>query len=683
MSGPKVFLTGGDGGGWALDDDLDLTRRALANHIEETDLDAADVIHCVCWEGLLKLPPEKLQGKRIICHVPGEPFRYFATPAHRLLMPLVGCWVNRSTLAIEEFARIGVETRYVPYTTDVDVFRPLPADDPSLQAMRTQYGIPADRYLIGSFHRDTEGGALDRPKLVKGPDIFVEMVSVLHDQGHPVHVVLAGPRRHWVRAALAERGIPFTFIGRIQDGDDVKVNVLPRQTLNVLYNLLSVYVVSSRSEGGPQSVMEAAATGCTIVSTPVALALDILRPACVYRSFVEAADVLGQDISRGVLDDTVQPNRERVLTRHTWTYAAQCFSELYDSLDAIGACHADEPTVRLCRGTTPNWMAPTRDAKPRVSRWADDAGRDHAARGFLDILCEALRDGGLTINDNQLTDEHTVCLVDGYRFDMGAFLTAWRDHPLPVVHRLEAPCSCPRGYESEREVLAYAFNQQFATATIVPSARAYQRIVERGYQPVAPVIVHETADPALFDDRGRTPAADGRLRVICIWTDAEIGRASDFVDWMEQHLDWNRFACASVNGSRPSGARTRMIEATSPAERADLLRQHDVYVAPGEDPGQESAVVEAMCCGLPVLYPIGSEHAAVVSHGGLGFRDRGDLLRQLDRAAANLDAVRRLITPPRLEDAVSRYLSILRNVARLAPDEPDGKTQKAMEAVRA
>jgi len=119
----------------------------------------------------------------------------------------------------------------------------------------------------------------------------------------------------------------------------------------------------------------------------------------------------------------------------------------------------------------------------------------------------------------------------------------------------------------------------------------------------------------------------------------------------------------------------------SPAERADLLRHHDIYIASDGDPEQEAAVVEAMCCGLPVLYSIGGNCAALVSHGGLGFTDRGDLLRQLDRAAANLDALRRLITLPRLEDAVSRYLSILRNAARLAPDERNGQTRKVVAAV--
>src|SRR3546814_3841022 len=42
---PRVHLMGGDGGGWALDDDLAQTRAALAGAIEEADLGTADILH--------------------------------------------------------------------------------------------------------------------------------------------------------------------------------------------------------------------------------------------------------------------------------------------------------------------------------------------------------------------------------------------------------------------------------------------------------------------------------------------------------------------------------------------------------------------------------------------------------------------------------------------------------------
>ena len=36
--------------------------------------------------------------------------------------------------------------------------------------------------LVGSFQRDTEGSDLISPKLIKGPDIFIEIVKNMYQQ---------------------------------------------------------------------------------------------------------------------------------------------------------------------------------------------------------------------------------------------------------------------------------------------------------------------------------------------------------------------------------------------------------------------------------------------------------------------------------------------------------------------
>ncbi len=45
--------------------------------------------------------------------------------------------------------------------------------------------------------------------------------------------------------------MPFTYIGQPGDGDDIGHNSLPRSTLNILYNIVDLYVVGSRSEEVP------------------------------------------------------------------------------------------------------------------------------------------------------------------------------------------------------------------------------------------------------------------------------------------------------------------------------------------------------------------------------------------------------------------------------------------------
>ncbi|MBI5248487.1 MAG: hypothetical protein HY912_03235, partial [Desulfomonile tiedjei] len=104
----KVFLTGGDDMGWAVDEDMKLAREALAPVVDLVDLEESEIVHGVWWEGLLMWPLEKLAGQRIICHVPGEPFRYLRVTGHRKAFRVVGSWITRTRQAQEQLRAVGV-----------------------------------------------------------------------------------------------------------------------------------------------------------------------------------------------------------------------------------------------------------------------------------------------------------------------------------------------------------------------------------------------------------------------------------------------------------------------------------------------------------------------------------------------------------------------------------------------
>ena len=122
----------------------------------------------------------------------------FAVPEHRRAMEIVGRWITPTSRAYHQMQSIGVETSLIPYLVDVETFRPLTPDSHDLAALIEKWKIPTDTYLIGSFQRDTEGSDLRRPKLVKGPDVLLEILLGIQRLGLKFHLVLAGPRRHWL-----------------------------------------------------------------------------------------------------------------------------------------------------------------------------------------------------------------------------------------------------------------------------------------------------------------------------------------------------------------------------------------------------------------------------------------------------------------------------------------------------
>ena len=72
-------------------------------------------------------------------------------------------------------------------------------------------------------------------------------------------VLLAGKRRQYVINELERHGIPYAYFKMASIKD-----------LNELYNILDLYVVSSRLEGGPQAISECAITKTPIISTMLA-----------------------------------------------------------------------------------------------------------------------------------------------------------------------------------------------------------------------------------------------------------------------------------------------------------------------------------------------------------------------------------------------------------------------------
>lgn len=154
--------------------------------------------------------------------------------------------------------------RVIPLGVDLKRFRPASAE--ARRERRAELGIPEGAVCVGSFQKDSKGwGEGMEPKLQKGPDVFIEAVVRLARR-HPVHVLLTGPSRGYVKAELEKAGIPFAH-AYLPEFDD-----LPR-----MFDALDLYLVTSREEGGPKALLECMATGVPFVTTRVGMAPDIIR----------------------------------------------------------------------------------------------------------------------------------------------------------------------------------------------------------------------------------------------------------------------------------------------------------------------------------------------------------------------------------------------------------------------
>lgn len=139
------------------------------------------------------------------------------------------------------------------------------ADAAVRSAAKKRLGVPEDRLCIGSFQKDGVGwGEGMEPKLIKGPDVFLEAVSLIARE-QPVFVLLTGPARGYVMAGLERLGVPYRHVFL---DDYLKIIEC--------YHALDLYLMTSREEGGPKSIMESMSSGTPIVATRCGMAEDLL-----------------------------------------------------------------------------------------------------------------------------------------------------------------------------------------------------------------------------------------------------------------------------------------------------------------------------------------------------------------------------------------------------------------------
>ncbi len=671
MNKPKIFLTGGEGIGWALDEDLRLTRLALENVVEFAPLEDCDIIHSVWWEGLLGLNTQQIRTKLVICHVAGEPFRYFSVPSHRHAMSFVSMWVPRTSQAEYQLRSVGIQCLKIPYLIDANTFCPMHKGDPALHRMREKWHIPENVYLIGNFSRDSEGSNLLTPKLLKGPDVFLQIVLGLQKRGAAVHVVLAGPRRHWLLAQLVKYNIPFSYVGTSISRDDLDTNFLTREELNVLYNMLDIYIVPSRSEGGPHAILEASAARCKIISTDVGLSRDVLDPRCIYSSVPQAVDTVMKDIQSGFLNDTVDTHHRRVMDKHVPGKVAPLFQNLFEEVLRLKRSAIPKQDKRESRTSLSGSRAAyasnkqTKEKTFSVGLWHKFFAPPYGGGNqFMMALRKAFQKKGIRVRENELSPDIDAYILNSIHFDVKAFLEFSRTHRINVIHRIDGPIHLIRGFDRDKDELCYELNARFASATVLQSAWTYQRITDMGYQPVSPVVIHNAVDDEIFHSKGKIPFTPRRrIRLIASSWSNNPRKGGPMYKWIEENIDWNRYEFTFVGNVSEPLEKARHIPPVSSGELANILREHDIYITASQNDPCSNALIEAMACGLPALYLDEGGHPELVRFGGLPFHSHEDFLSALEILTENYETFQALIAVPSLDDVADKYLTLAREAA--------------------
>lgn len=166
--------------------------------------------------------------------------------------------------------------------------------------IRSKLGISKGKVVIGSFQKDGNGwGEGLEPKLIKGPDVFCDVIEKLH-RHYDLFVLLTGPARGYVKRRLESSGIPYLH-HFLNDPDKVAQ----------YYKALDLYIATGRHEGGPKSLVESLASGVPLVSTKAGMAPDIITDG--ENGFLCDVDGVDQIVQKSMMILEDEEKKERIV----------------------------------------------------------------------------------------------------------------------------------------------------------------------------------------------------------------------------------------------------------------------------------------------------------------------------------------------------------------------------------
>lgn len=278
---------------------------------------------------------------------------------------------------------------------------------------------------------------------------------------------------------------------------------------------------------------------------------------------------------------------------------------------------------------------------------------------FLRALVKELEARELVVEQGRLSGGTRACLFNSFNFDFRR-LRRFRRDDCRFVHRVDGPIGAYRGFDDGTDARIATLNAELADATVLQSRYSLAKHAELGIALRNPVVIPNAVDRSIFrPPSAREPLGERPLRVIASSWSANPRKGAAALAWLDENLDSSKHVVTFVGQAAVPFTRIRRVAPLDSRGVAELLREHDVYLAASQDDPCSNALLEALACGLPAAYLESGGHPELVGEAGLPYREPEEIPDVLERLRVGIDGFRARIAVPSIESVADGYAAVL------------------------
>ena len=225
-----------------------------------------------------------------------------------------------------------------------------------------------------------------------------------------------------------------------------------------------------------------------------------------------------------------------------------------------------------------------------------------------------------------------------------------------LIHRVDGPVFYVRGTDRIVDDIIYEFNKLLVDGTIFQSNWSREKNYEIGAakSPYETVIIN-APDTEIFNPKPQSSLEGRKIRLMATSWSANIRKGFDIYDYLDEHLDFNRYEMTFIGNSPIEFKNINWIKPIPNPQLAKELKKHDIYIIASKSDPCSNALLEALHCGLPAVARKDGGHTELVGKAGVLFEDGEGAIKAIDEVAQHYEHYRQQINLPALDEAGEKY----------------------------
>ena len=219
-----------------------------------------------------------------------------------------------------------------------------------------------------------------------------------------------------------------------------------------------------------------------------------------------------------------------------------------------------------------------------------------------------------------------VILIDSYLNVTKNLKLRYKFKNKLFIHRIDGPICSYNTKLDFRDKLVYLANKYISDATIFQSGYSLKKNIDNGLnEPRFHTIINNSANPEYFF-KNRCKKRNKKILIISTSWSKNINKGFNYYKWLDDNLDFNLFEYHFIGRSPYTFKNIKIIEPLCSRELGLYLQKFDLYITASSNDPCSNSLIEALSCGLPVVYLDSGGHSELVKNNGVAFNDYNNLL---------------------------------------------------------